>query len=194
MNYSATLNGHTLEHYEDEHLYLVDGVIVPSITQLMKKRFGDKYLGISKEVLERAAQKGTEVHEAIERYVVTGEETDLPEMRGFLFLQRIYDFEVINTERPVILFYQNQPIAAGRYDLMIEMDGKQGGADIKRTSVLDKEYLSLQLNLYRIAVRQTYGIDWDFLKGIHLRDGVRKLVNIPINEELTMDFIKEAIG
>lgn len=194
MNYSATLNGHTLEYYEDEHLYLVDGVIVPSITQLMKKRFGDKYLGISKEVLERAAQKGTEVHEAIERYVVTGEETDLPEMRGFLFLQRIYDFEVINTERPVILFYQNQPIAAGRYDLMIEMDGKQGGADIKRTSVLDKEYLSLQLNLYRIAVRQTYGIDWDFLKGIHLRDGVRKLVNIPINEELTMDFIKEAIG
>lgn len=194
MNYSATLNGHTLEYYEDEHLYLVDGVIVPSITQLMKKRFGDKYLGISKEVLERAAQKGTEVHEAIERYVVTGEETDLPEMRGFLFLQRIYDFEVINTERPVILFYQNQPIAAGRYDLMIEMDGKQGGADIKRTATLDKEYLSLQLNLYRIAVRQTYGIDWDFLKGIHLRDGIRKLVNIPINEELTMDFIKEAIG
>jgi len=193
MNYSATLNGHTLEYFEDEHLYLVDGVIVPSITQLMKKRFGDKYLGISEEVLKRAAQRGTEVHEAIERYVVTGEETDLPEMRGFLFLQRIYDFEVINTERPVILFYKDSPIAAGRYDLMLEMDGKQGGADIKRTATLDKEYLSLQLNLYRIAIRQTYGIEWEFLRGIHLREEIRKFVKIPINEELTMDFIKEAI-
>lgn len=185
------IDGYTLEYLDDEHVYLIDGVIVPSITQILKHKFGGKYNHVSKEVLNRAAENGTAVHDAIERYCKTGEESDLIEVRNFKFLQKQYGFEVLENEMPVILFADLQPIAAGRLDMVIKMNGQIGGADIKRTATLDKEYLAYQLNLYRIAFRQCYGIEWKFLRGLHLRDDVRRFVEIPINEGLTWDFIND---
>ena len=97
----------------------------------------------------------------------------------------------MENEVPVILFYDDEPVSAGRLDLVLRMDGKIGLGDIKRTSTLDKEYLCHQLNLYRIAYTQSYGIDIDFLRGIHLREDTRKFVNIPIKVSETWDFIYE---
>ncbi len=191
MNFEITLDNHILEYYEDEHLYLVDGIIVPSITEMMRLRFGGKYTGIREDVLAQAARRGTEVHEAVQKLIETGKITDIPEVRGYKFLAKHYGFTATRTEEPVILFHGDIPIAAGRYDLEISEACRLGGADIKTTSTLDKEYLSLQLNLYRIANRQTYNTEWEFLKGIHLRGDTRKYVDIPINEELTNQFIEE---
>ena len=185
------LNGHILEYFDDEHIYLVDGIIVPSITHIMKARFGRKYDGINTDVLKQAAERGTAIHEAIQRLVEDGEETDIPEVRNFKFLARAYGFAVLRTEIPVILFHQGRPIAAGRFDLELTNGEKVGGADIKTTSTLDREYLALQLNLYRRANFQTYGIKWEFLKGIHLRGDTRKYVDIPINDQLTTEFIEQ---
>lgn len=185
------LNGHILEYFDDEHIYLVDGIIVPSITQIMKARFGGKYDGINTEVLKQAADRGTKVHEAIQKLIETGEEEEIAEVRNFKFLARAYGFGVIRTEIPVILFHQGRPIAAGRFDLELTNGGKTGGADIKTTSSLDREYLALQLNLYRRANFQTYGIKWEFLKGIHLRGDTRKYVDIPINDQLTTEYIEQ---
>lgn len=184
------IGNHELEYIDDSHTYLVDGIIVPSITQMIGARFKHKYDGVKTETLREAARKGTEVHEAVERYAILGEDSELPEVRGFKFLQKNYGFKVIEAEKQVILC-DDIPIAAGRFDLTLELDGEIGGADIKRTSVLDREYLALQLNLYRIAYMQTYGKEWKFLRGIHLRENTRKFVEIPINEELTKQFIKE---
>ena len=72
MDFSAEIRGHTLEYFDSEHIYLVDGVIVPSITQILKIKFGGKYQGIDKEVLKRASDAGTAVHEAIEFFCKTG--------------------------------------------------------------------------------------------------------------------------
>lgn len=191
MDFTKEINGYTLEYFDDEHVYLVDGVIVPSITQLIKIRFGRKYDGVSRAVLDRARDKGIEVHEAIERYCKDGEVKDLKELDNFIFLQKQYKFKVLENEVPVILFLNDEPISAGRLDMVLEMGGQIGGADIKRTSQLDKEYLAYQLNLYRIAYRQSYGEEWEFLRGIHLREDVRKFVNIPINEDIAWQLIHE---
>ena len=185
------LNGHAFEYYDDTHTYLVDGIEVPSITTILKYKFGRKYEGIDKGVLQRAANAGTAVHEAIENYCRYGEESDLPEVHNFEFLMRHYGFEIVANEVPVILEKDDRVIAAGRLDLVLVMDGKIGGADIKRTSTLDKEYLGYQLNLYRIAYRQTYGIEWEFLRGVHLREDVRKFVTIPIREPQIWKFLEE---
>lgn len=191
-NYSAwEIGSHVLEYYDDHHVYICDGLVVPSITQVMKVKFGNKYDTVSPEVLKRASEQGTAVHEAIEKFCEHGTESDLPEVRNFKFLQKTYGFKVLENELPVILFEDDEPICAGRLDLIIEIDGKEGIADIKRTSALDKEYLSYQLNLYRIAYWQTYGIKTEFLKGIHLREDVRKFVNIPINENLAWGLIHD---
>ena len=179
------------EYYPDEHIYLVDGVILPSITHILGSRFSGKYSGVSAAVLKRAADAGTAVHEAIERWCKTGEESDLPELRGFKTLKRLYGFEVVDNEVPVILSVDGAPAACGRLDLVLRKDGKIGGADIKRTSSLDKEYLAYQLNLYRIAYRQTYGVEWKFLYGLHLRGETRRLVEFPINEAAALDLVRE---
>ena len=190
-DFSCEIKGHAVEFFEDGHTYLVDGVIVPSITQILGVKFGKKYAGISRAVLNKAAAAGTAVHEAIEDFCQTGFKAPYPEVRNFIFLQKHYGFEVLENEVPVILFLDDEPFAAGRLDLVLQMDGKVGGADIKRTSTLDKEYLAYQLNLYRIAYRQCYGTEWEFLRGIHLRGETRKFVSIPIHEDLALGLAYE---
>ena len=55
-----------VEFIEEGHIYLVDGVIVPSVTQILHKVFPEKYEGIPKEVLNAKANYGTDVHKYIE--------------------------------------------------------------------------------------------------------------------------------
>lgn len=192
-DFTTEIAGHTIEYYDNGHLYLIDGEIVSSVTQILKTRFGGKYDGIDPAVLKRAADKGTAVHDAIERYCKTGDAGEnLHELRNFVFLQKRYGFEVLENETPVMLFGEDgEPLAVGRCDLVLRQDGMVGGADIKRTATLDREYLACQLNLYRIAYRQTYGTEWQFLRGIHLRDDIRKYVSIPIDENKAWTIINE---
>lgn len=186
------IKGRELEFLEESHTYLVDGVIVPSITQILKYKFGKKYQAVRPEVLKEAASKGTAAHKAIEEWCKNGTESDLKELRNFKFLKDRFGFEVLENEKPVILEDKNgEVIGAGTLDLVIQMDGKIGGADIKRTATLDRDYLAHQLNLYRIAYRQSYGIEWEFLKGLHLREDTRKFVDIPIREERLWQFLDE---
>ena len=188
------IKGHVLEYFDDTHTYLIDGMIVPSITQMLKIKFKNKYSGVNEKILNRASEEGTKVHEAIERLCKTGEVENIKEVKNFMFLQRQYNFNTLDNEVPVILFKDDIPVGAGRLDLVLEEDQRLGLGDIKRTSVLDKEYLAYQLNLYRIAYQQCYDKKIEFLKGIHLREDVRKYVNIPINEELAQKLVEEYIG
>ena len=88
MDFTATIGGHDLEYFDNEHLYLVDGVIVPSITTMLKAKFGNKYSGVDKRTLQQAADAGTAVHNAIQRFCEDGELSDYPEVRNFRFLQQ----------------------------------------------------------------------------------------------------------
>ena len=97
----------------------------------------------------------------------------------------------MQNEVPVILFKDGKPTSAGRLDLVLRMNGEIGGADIKRTSTLNKEYLFYQLNLYRIGYQQCYGEEWQFLRGIHLKDDIRKFVKIPINADMAWQLVEE---
>lgn len=185
------IKGHTLEYFDDTHEYLIDGILVPSITQILKLKFGHKYDNVNKKMLNNASEKGTEVHKAIEDYCKLGIDTGLKELKNFKFLQKHYKFEVLDNEIPVILFVNDNPVAAGRLDLVLKDNDDILLADIKRTSVLDKEYLGYQLNLYRIAYQQCYDKKITGLKGLHLKDDIRKYINIPINEDMPLNLVKE---
>lgn len=185
------IKGHVLEYIDEIHTYICDGIVLPSITTILKLKFGNKYDNVSKNVLDKASKKGTHLHKAIEKLCKTGEVEDLKEVKNFMFLQKQYKFEVLDNEVPIILFIDDKPVCAGRLDLVLKMDDKIGLGDIKRTSVLDKEYLAYQLNLYRIGYFQSYDVKIDFLKGVHLRDDKRKFLNIPINEEMPLKLVNE---
>ena len=185
------IKGHTLEYIDEIHQYIVDGLCIPSITQLIKIKFGKKYDGISKEVLQKAANKGSEMHEAIELYEKEGKETDIPELRNYKFLKKHYKWEVIQSEMPIILFKDDEPIAAGRLDQVIKIGEEKGINDLKRTSAFDKDYVALQTNLYRIGYQQSYDEKIDFVSGTHLRDNTRKYYKLPVNEEYATSVIEE---
>lgn len=188
---SWEINGFTLEYIDDTHTYLVDGIIVPSITQLIKMKFNNKYDAVPKEVLKKAADKGTAMHLAIELYEKENKESDLVELKNYKFLKKHLKWQVIASEIPIILFYNDKPIAAGRLDQVIEMNGKKGINDLKRTASFDKEYVALQTNLYRIGYKQSYGSEIDFVSGLHLRDNTRKFYKLPVNEEYAIGIIEK---
>lgn len=185
---SWEIRGRTLEYFDDTHTYLVDGIIVQSVTQLLNRKFGKKYDSVNPETLKKAADRGTMIHKAIEDYC-NGIESDLEEVKDFAFLQQHYGFIVKENEMPIILDFAGKTYA-GRLDMIIMFPRENPDdydvwsiADIKTTSTLDKEYLGHQLNLYRMGVEQSYGMYIHTLHGIHLRNGVRKLVEIPIRSE-----------
>lgn len=189
---SWEIAGGLLEYIDETHTYIYDGVILPSITQMLKVKFGNKYNSVDEKVLKRAAEKGTAVHQAIEDYEKRNIDDDAcVELRNYKFLKKQFDFKCLDNEVPIVLFYKDKPIAAGRVDLIIEDKGKVGIADIKRTSVFDKEYVAYQTNLYRLGYQQSYGIEISFLRGIHLRDKVRKYIELPIKEEMMLEFIEK---
>lgn len=176
------IKGHTLEYIDDIHTYLIDGVCVPSITQIIHKDFKDKYKDVPDEVLKKASERGTYIHKQIELYCKNKKYDDIEEVQDFKFLQDYYKFKVVDNEVPIILFKNNKPIGAGRLDLVIK-DGKNLGlADIKTTSNLDKKYLKEQLNLYKKGYEQSYDKEIKFLKGIWLKNGKRKYVDIEVEK------------
>lgn len=180
---SWIINGRCLEYDDETHTYIVDGIIVPSVTQLLGIKFGHKYDDVSAETLNKAAERGTAIHKAIEDFC-HGKDSDMVEVMDFDFLMKHYGFDVLENELPIILDFDGKTFA-GRLDLILKKRDEIGKAvaDIKTTSTLDKEYLGHQLNLYRLGVMQSYGFNITSLYGIHLKDGKRKVVNIPIKEE-----------
>lgn len=187
---SIEIRGHIVEYLDEEHIYLVDGIELPSVTTLLKEKFSDKYSYVNPLVLKKAAEKGTEVHKAIEDYCREGIESDLEELRNFKFLKKYYGFNVIDNEVPIIIFKNENPVACGRLDLVIQMEEKLMLADIKRTSVLDKEYLKYQLNLYKIGFEQCYGKKIEGLRGIHLREDKRKFIEIPMDQKYSEEILE----
>ena len=184
----------TLEFIPSTHEYLFEGQLLPSITQILGTRFGNKYNGVSKEVLERAAQKGTAVHESIQNFEEQDIETDLVELRNYKFLKKHYKWKVRRCEVPVVLFKNDKAIAAGMLDLDVIIDDLFGILDVKRTAVFDKDYVALQTNLYRISYRQTYGEEAAFVGGLHLREEKRKFYKLPIDENMAWALIDEYLS
>ena len=178
---SWEIKGRTLEYDDATHTYLVDGVIVSSVTQLLNKKFGHKYDDVSDATLRVAADRGTMIHKAIEDFC-NGARPEIQEVRDFAFLMNYYNFFVMENELPIIVDLGGHTYA-GRLDLIVTFDDYLAVCDIKTTSVLDREYLGHQLNLYRLGAIQSYGFDIQKLFGIHLMGGKRKLVPIPIKEE-----------
>ena len=184
-----SIKGGTLEYFDDTHTYLYDGLMLPSVTQILGVKYKNDYASVPPAVLDNASKRGTAVHKAIENFNVSGYDDGSEAVRNFKFLQKQYGFEVLDSELPIVIFKDDMPIACGRLDMTMLMDGETGIADIKTVSALNKEKIAYQLNLYRIGLMQSYGVDAKFLKIIHLRDGIRKVIDSPINEGMTWELI-----
>lgn len=191
MMETFSIKGGTLEFFPETHTYLYEGLMLPSVSQILGVKYRNDYASVPPAVLNNAAKRGTAVHKAIENFNVSGYDDGSEAVRNFKFLQKQYGFEVLDSELPLVLFKDDMPIACGRLDMTMSIDGQTGIADIKTVSALNKEKIAYQLNLYRIGLMQSYGVDAKFLKIIHLRDGIRKVIDSPLNEGMAWEIIEE---
>lgn len=137
------LNQSDVVFYENTHTYISsDGKRLSGVTSLLSRQiFKHKYDGISRQVLDNAAKRGSELHEAIEFFDSIGGEADTEELKWYEEMKEKMGLSPLANE---YLVSDNDHVASSidmvYTDLTI--------ADAKSTSKLDKEYLSWQLSIY----------------------------------------------
>lgn len=137
-----------VEFREDTHEYFVDGVNVPSVTEVLSVLTGSHYGSINPAVLARAAAKGTAVHEACEM-IDYGFPPDMVEseiagyVEGYMAFLRDYKPQWERIEEIVVGEYLGDKFA-GRLDRYGYIDGHPAVLDIKTTSNPNRmQYVSL---------------------------------------------------
>lgn len=155
---------------EEPHIYLVDGIITPSVSEILHFIFPDKYKGVDKRTLNKKAEYGTTIHESIEMYEaniktmfvdeafdVTVQAKELSyiqeaSLRQYVKLKREHKIDVL--EQEMMIQYKGK--YAGRFDMIADVNGALSLCDIKTTAELDEEYLSWQLSYYELAMNKTF--------------------------------------
>lgn len=136
-----------IRFYKEQHRYFLGVAELSGITGFLKKRvFPNKYKDIPLWILDRAASNGTLIHESIELLdggFPPAEMSD--ELKSY---QRIKKENNLTTVANEYIVTDKDHFASG-IDLVLTNDKEEIIlADIKTTSVLDKEYVSWQLSIY----------------------------------------------
>lgn len=156
------------------HTYTFEGKQLSGITSLLDRQlFKDKYSGIPDEILKKAAERGTLVHQccemADEGFPVTSKEA-----LNYLSLKAKHNLKIEESE---YLVSDNEHYASCidkvyRYDEDIFFLG-----DIKTTYRLNKEYVMWQLSIYAyLFERQNPGASVASIFAIWLRGDTHQLV------------------
>lgn len=164
-----------------DHTYTLDGKVLISVTQLMRKHgLAPSYEGIDEEVLRRKAERGSLIHEEIERYIKHGEIGFTSEQEDFA--RFVSELGITNMRSEEIV---NNDLVAGTADLMAirTLKSEQGVEYINRvlvdykTSVnVNKEAVSWQLSLYE----HLSGEQFDEFYVFHLLEHSEKSKYIPL--------------
>lgn len=184
-----TILGHHVTFNSETHEYTIDGEVVESATTLLGNTlFEGKYAGIPREILNKAAKWGSDLHFAIEKKM-TFMLDDTQAKRYYEFWDIIEKENIAIVEQEQIVFYKHMETWAyiGTFDAVLMKDGKRYMADIKTTYQLDFEYLAWQLGLYRMAYEQMYNKKVDGLLVFWLpkrKKGSMKPVMMLINDEM----------
>lgn len=138
-----------IEFIADTHTYLVNGVIVPSVSTILGSTlFANKYAGVPRKTLDDAANFGTNVHRAIEIDSSFGLNSE--EMEAYdTYLELTFKENIKPIKQELIVHFGEQ--YAGMLDMTAIWNGVSSLGDVKTTYQLDTEYLSWQLSLYEKA-------------------------------------------
>lgn len=172
-----------LEFDDPTHTYRLDGLIIPSVSAIMAPLSRAKYSGISERTLERAADKGTAVHNSIENWIKFGIEDIPSEHIGyFKAFQDWWD-----RFKPVVVGSEIRichPLMryGGTADLVAYIEDELTLVDYKSTYVVSDMTCGVQLEAYAQALA-SMGIKVQRKKILHLKkDGQYVFLNYPAND------------
>ena len=150
-----------LEFIEETHTYIYNGVILPSVSSILKQVFPLKYEGVPKNILENKSNYGTELHKFIE--IIEKKKPKKPlayikryykpniyqeeSLKDYLKLKEKYNIEITESEKKVSYEY----LYGGTLDLKGYVNKKSAIIDIKTTYEVDEMWVSFQDSLYELA-------------------------------------------
>lgn len=153
---------------DEDHTYTLNGLEIPSVTTLMKPLSAEAYKTVDPDTLNKAARRGTAVHNALENYAKFGIEDIDPDLRGyfdaFLNWWELRKPEPIATEHRL---YHKIMRYAGTADLICLIDGKVTLVDYKTSSQVNTKMCAVQLEGYDRAL-ESHGIEIENRLILHL--------------------------
>lgn len=160
---------------QEEHTYSLNGVQLSGITGMIERQlFPDKYKDVPKFVMDRAAAKGSFVHEVCELVDELGVQHESIQAKNYL---RIKEENMMVHEASEYLVSDNEHFASCIDKVYRVDDTTFDIGDIKTTYKLDEEYVSWQLSIYAYFFElQNPGAKVRNLFGIWLRDEKGMLV------------------
>ena len=136
------------------HKYTVDGKEVISVTQLLQKhRITPSYDAVDKELLRVASERGTLIHEEVEKWIESGE-------CGFTKeAERICDYLNSTVDKDSQIISEQMvanDVVAGRFDILFTYKKELVLADIKTGNSKHLFGWSWQLSLYKYLYERMY--------------------------------------
>ena len=140
---------------ENLHKYTVDGKEVISVTQLLQKhKITPSYDSVDKELLRVASERGTLIHEEVEKWIESGEggfTEEAERICDYLF-ERADEKSQIISEQMVA-----NDVVAGRFDVLYTHAKKLVLTDIKTGNTKHLYGWTWQLSLYKYLYEKMYG-------------------------------------
>jgi len=156
---------------EAHHIYTLNGIVLPSVTQIMTPLRESNYGGIPEYVLQRAADRGTAVHQAIDIYLDYGVIDIDPRYSEYVdaFLKWMGEVNptIIATEQAI---YHPSMMYCGTADCVCEIGGKTVLIDYKTTSTVHDKLVRVQLQAYESALVE-HGIKIEEKRILQLKSG-----------------------
>ena len=154
---------------ENLHKYTVDGKEVISVTQLLQKhKITPSYDAVDKELLRVASERGTLIHEEVEKWIESGE-------CGFTEeAEKICDYLNSTADRDSQIISEQMvanDVVAGRFDVIYTHAKKLVLTDIKTGNTKHLFGWSWQLSLYKYLYEKMYGKEIDSLQILWAKNG-----------------------
>lgn len=170
--------------FDSGHRYTLDGVEIPSVSELCRFISREVYGTVAQYTLDMAADRGTRVHKATEALDVYGkvEVTDdiAPYVQAYLKFRQDHDIKWNMVERSIA---NKSERYAGTVDRYGTLDGAKALVDLKTTYTVHKRLAIAQLNLYRWMIEsEGHAVEKQYI--LHLKKDGYKLVEIEKNDDV----------
>ena len=175
-----------LVFYDQTHQYTVDGVEVPSVSEITRFISREIYQDTQQFMLDAAATRGTNVHKATEALDKFGsvevDDEALPYLQAYLAFRKEYkpDWEKIEWS-----VHKGQEYA-GTLDRYGTIRDKRAIVDIKTTANISRGHRMMYTaaqNLYRMAIEEEFPVDAIYILQLK-KDSSFSLLELDISDDL----------
>lgn len=168
---------------KETHKGYVDGKLIPSITQLLAIVYPMEEIPFDR--LEKAAERGTQVHEDIDLFNKgLKEHCETREGKNYEILANVYGLKIYDSEQQILLTDDDgEIIAYGTLDAIFEITKDTGFAnkgelvlgDFKTVAQFVNDKVEWQVNFYAIGYEELNICKIHKVCGIWLRDDTKQI-------------------